>query len=549
MNFRRFGVLLCALAVAACSKVGQTSPAATSQTPGRHAWTHAGELRIAIQTGPTTLNPLLSANTTEGLLNRLSFDNLVSVQPDGKTLVPKLAARIPSLANGGISKDGLTISYTLRAGVKWQDGVAFTSKDVKFSWQAMLNENNNVNARIGYEDVRSVDTPNATTVVFHLKRKFAPFVNTVFSESDDPVCVVPEHLLSKYPDVNRIPFNTLPVGTGPFKVVKWVRGDHIELAANPAYFLGAPHLKTIILREIPDENTSINALRTHDIDWIFEPSPNLYNILRALPDTTIHFADQPQTLRLLMNLNRPALKDIRVRRAIAYAVDKKLLVDRLTGGSARVAGADQPPFSWAYQPNVMTYGPDVAKAKGLLAAAGYLPGAGGILQKNGRPLTFELSTNNTNATRRLVQTQIQAMLRGIGIDAQIKNYPGNLFFATYGQGGILTTGKYDLAVSGWVAGLDPDDHALYACNQIPPNGVNYDRYCSTAMDAAQNAALGSYDEAQRKKAYFTIQELIARDVPELVVWYTRNPQATNPDFKGFAPNPVNEAWNAYQWEI
>jgi peptide/nickel transport system substrate-binding protein len=545
MKHRRLGALLCALLATACSKAGDTSAAAG----GRHAWTHPGELRIAIQSEPLTLNPILSSNTVEGLLNRLSFDTLVSVKPDGKTLVPILAAKVPSVSNGGISRDGLAISYTLRTGITWQDGTAFSSKDVKFTWQAMMNDNNNVNERVGYDDVRSVDTPDPKTVVFHLKHQFAPFVNTVFSESDSPICIIPEHILAKYKDVNRVPFNELPIGTGPFKVVRWVRGDHIELAANPNYFLGAPKLKTIIVREVPDENTSINELRTHDIDWLFEPSPNLYNVLKAIPGTTIHFVDQPQTLRLLMNNAHPALADIRVRRAIAYAVDKKGLVERLTGGSARVAGADQPPFSWAYQPHVATYGPNVGQAKALLAQAGFTPGPDGIAAKHGQPLTLELSTNSANATRRLVQTQLQAMLRAVGIDAQIKNYPGNLFFATYGQGGILTTGKFDLAISGWIAGIDPDDHSLYQCNQAPPNGVNYDHYCSRAMDAAQAAALGNYDEAARKKAYFAVQERIATDVPELIVWYARSPQATNPDFKGFAPNPVNEAWNAYQWEI
>jgi peptide/nickel transport system substrate-binding protein len=548
MKRQTCGALLLALSLAACSKVSDTADSAAAPG-GRHPWTHPNELRIAIQADPETLNPLLSANTTEGLLNRLSFDVLVSVEADGRTLVPKLAAKVPTVENGGISRDGLTITYALRSGVKWQDGVPFTSKDVKFSWQAMMNNANNVNARVGYDDVRSVDTPNSSTVVFHLKAKFAPFVSTVFSESDDPVCIVPEHLLAKYPNVNQISFNQQPVGTGPFKVVRWVRGDHVELTANPDYFLGAPKLKTIVVRTIPDENTSINELRTHDIDWMFEPSPNLYNVLKTLPDTTIHFIDQPQTLRLYMNMRKPALSDIRVRRAIAYAVDKKALVDRLTGDSARVAGADQPPFSWAYRANVRTYGPDAAKAKALLAEAGYQPGSDGIMRKDGEPLTLELSTNSSNATRRLVETQVQAMLRAVGIDVEIKNYLGTLFFATYGQGGILTGGKFDLAVAGWVAGLDPDDHALYMCKEIPPAGVNYDRYCSKAMDAAQTAALSSYEQNPRKKAYFIIQGLLATDVPELVIWYARFPQATNPDFKGFTPNPVNEAWNAYQWEI
>jgi len=201
----------------------------------------------------------------------------------------------------------------------------------------------------------------------------------------------------------------------------------------------------------------------------------------------------------------------------------------------------------------MRYPPDQAKAKALLSEAGYVAGPNGIVTKNGRPLSLQLSTNSENATRRLVETQIQAMLAAVGIDAPIKNYPANLYFATYGQGGIQTTGKYDLGLAGWIAGVDPDDHSQFQCDQVPkpshPDGVNYTRYCSPAMDAAQKEALASYDQAVRKVAYSKIQKLLAQDVPQIVIWYPRFPQATNPDFKGFAPNPVNEAWNAYQWEI
>jgi len=558
---RFFSALCCVLLLAACSKVSDTtSSVATSSATGNattnmgalHSWSHPGELRIAIQRAPNTLNPLLSANTTEGLINRLSFDVLVSSDPKGN-LVPMLASEVPTVTNGGISADGLTITYKLRSNVKWHDGVPFTSKDVKFSWQAMMNDANNVNSRVGYDSVKSVDIPNDTTAIFHLKQKFAPFVATVFSESDDPMCIVPEHILSKFKDINRIPFNDTPIGTGPFKVARWVRGDHIELVANPDYFLGAPKLKSITLREIPDENTSINSLRTHDIDWMFEPSPNLYNVLKTLNEIAVHFTDEPQTLNMQMNSTRPFLSDIRVRRAIAYAIDKKALVEKFTGGSATIAQGDEPPFSWAYEKNVPTYPPSVSKARALLAEAGYKPGPDGIMAKAGQPLSLTLATNSENATRRLVETQVQAELKAVGIDAQVKNYPANLLFATFGQGGILTTGRYDLAISGWVAGLDPDNHSQFKCDQIPkpshPDGVNYTRYCNSDMEKEQDAALSSYDQAVRKPHYSAIQKLLTRDVTEIWFWYARFPQATNPDFKGFDPNPVNEAWNSYLWEM
>jgi peptide/nickel transport system substrate-binding protein len=539
------GALISTLCFSACSKVDQSTNGGSGTIPGT--------LRIAIQRSPNTLNPVLSANTTEGLLNRLSFDTLVSVAGDGKTVVPDLATEVPTTQNGGISKDGLTITYHLHSGVRWQDGVPFTSKDVKFTWQAMMNNANNVNERTGYEDVASVDTPNDTTVVFHLKRKFAPFINTVFAESDSPVCIIPEHLLAKYPDLNHVPFNQQPIGTGPFKVVRWVRGDHIELVANDEYFRGKPKLRSIIVREIPDENTSVNALRSHDIDWIFEASPDLYAQLKAIAGVEVRLLAQPQTLAMALNNARPPLNDIQVRRAIAYALDKQALVAKNTGGSAEVVWADQPPYSWAYEPNVIRYPHDLAKAKALLAEAGWTPGSDGMLRKNGQPLSLQLSYNVENVTRRQASVQVQAMLRQVGIDVQIKPYPANLFFATYGQGGIMTNGKYDLAIFGWIAGYDPDDHSLFACDQIPrpghPDGVNYSRYCSKAMDSAQTAALSSYDQAIRKPAYSQIQKLIAQDAPVIYIWVPRQIQPINPAFKGFAPNPVNEAWNAYEWEI
>jgi len=306
------GALACALSVSACSKiVGNDTTVGGAHATG----TIHGELRVASQRSPNTLNPLLSGFTTEGFVNRLSFDTLVSVDGSGKNTVPILATVVPTEANGGISKDGLTITYHLHSGVKWHDGVPFSSKDVKFSWQAMMNPANNVNERVGYEEVKSVDTPDANTVVFHLKRKFAPFVDTVFAESDSPVCIVPEHLLGKLHDVNRIPFNQQPIGTGPFKVANWARGDHIEFVANDDYFRGKPKLRRIIVREIPDENTSINALRAHDVDWIFEASPQVYKTLKANPSEGVNLFlnNQPQTLQMLVNTSRPPLDDIRVR--------------------------------------------------------------------------------------------------------------------------------------------------------------------------------------------------------------------------------------------
>ncbi len=537
-------VVACVL-LAGCTKVGTGSESAGA----RHPWTKPGILRIGIQVAPNTLNPLLAGNTTESMINRLMFDGLVSVDAEGKRDVPILAQAVPTLENGGISRDGLTITYHLRKNARWQDGVPLTSKDVKFTWSAILNPNNNVITHTGYELVHSVDTPDPATVVFHMKQKFSPAIDTIFGESDSPYEILPEHILGKLHDINNVPFNSAPIGSGPFAFKEWARGDHLTLVANPHYFLGTPKLKTIVIKFIPDENTELNQLRTHDLDWQFQDSPNQYQQLQTIRDLRIVLKAHNQYERIEMNNKHPPLDDVRVRRAIAYAVDSQKLVHDLTFGSATVADQDLPPFMWAHYPGVTRYPHDPAMARTLLAQAGWTPGRDGILRRNGRRLVLTMVTNNTNVTRRAAVIQVQAMLHQVGIATDVKYYLGQLLFASVGQGGILQNGKFDLSWNGWVAGIDPDQSSLFQCGARPPKGNNTTFYCNPQMDAAQQLALTSYNRPARTKAYATIETLLSRDEPQIPVWWPRQIQAVNPDFKNFTPNPVTESWNAYTWDI
>lgn len=527
-----------------CAKVANQ----TSAT-GEHSWTQPGILRVALQQDLKNLNPLLASNTTDVLLARLMFEPLITADPKGNP-VPMLVTVVPNLKNGGISQNGLTITYHLRKDVKWTDGVALTSKDVLFSWQAIMNSSNNVISRNGYDLVKSIDTPDSYTVVVHLKQKFSPFVNTFFAESDSPMEIVPEHILAKYPNVNQIPFNNEPtVSDGPFRFAEWSRGDHITLTRNDAFFLGKPKLQRIILKIIPDENTSVNLLKTHGIDWIFQASIDNYPAIKDIPDTKIVWFIPNGYEYLQLNTQRPFLQDVRVRRAIAYAIDKQRLVDSLTFGQDQVATADEPPWLWSYDPSLKPYPHDVAKARALLEQAGFTPGPDGYMRKSGQRLTLVLVSDNSNATRRKVVVELQAMLAQAGIHAEIKFFPGEQLFAPAGEGGILQNGKFDLSSTGWFAGIDPDNSSQYTCQNVAPAGYNYTRYCSPAMDALQAMALSNYDRATRKIAYAKIQQLLMSDVPAIFYWYDRYMEPVSIDFKGFDPNPVEEAWNAWQWSI
>ena len=239
---------------------------------------------------------------------------------------------------------------------------------------------------------------------------------------------------------------------------------------------------------------------------------------------------------------------MRVRRAIAFALDRPTLVRELTFGSAQVADDEHPPFMWAHAGGTgRAYDP--ARARRLLAAAGYVPGSDGVATKRGKRLSLSLAYNGSNATRRSAVVLVQAYLRAVSIETTPKSYPITLFAAPLGSGGIQAGGIFDLALTGFVAGIDPDDSVRFMCRAFPPGGDNYVRYCRPAMDDAQGVALNSYDVAVRKRAYARIQALIDADVPHVFLWWPRQLNAIDSDFTGFAPNPVNEAWNAAQWRI
>ncbi|HET6276584.1 MAG TPA: peptide ABC transporter substrate-binding protein [Candidatus Cybelea sp.] len=542
--FRSFcTTLLSVAALAGCSKIASESGAQ------RHSWTQAGVLRVAVQSDVKSLNPLLNSNTTDGFIANLMFEPLLSADRQGNP-VPILSTDVPTPENGGVSRDGLTVTYHLRRNAKWSDGVPVTAADVKWSWMAIMNSRNNIVSRHGYDYVRSIDTPNDHTVVVHLKQKFSPFVNTFFAMSDQPMPVAPEHVLSKYPDFNQVPFDEAPtVSDGPFLFKEWARNDHITLVRNDRFFMGKPHLTRIEIKMIPDENTTINLLKTHAIDFMFQASPETYPALKSVPDLDLVFVNVNGYERVQFNNAHPILQDSRVRLAVAYAIDKRRLVDTLTYGQMTEATEDIPDWMWAFNPTVHGYPHDTAMARQLLRGAGWRPGPDGIMRKNGEALDLVLVTNNSNATRRQAALELQEMLHEAGIGVEIKYYPGDVMFAPAGMGGILQLGKFDLALNGWYAGIDPDDSSQYMCQNFPPGGYNYSRFCNRDMQDAENAALVNYTRGERMAAYFQTQKILARENPEIFFWWRRQMEPISVDFRGFDPNPVVESWNAWQWSI
>jgi len=497
---------------------------------------------------PNTLNPILSTQQFEVQVEALAMDPLIATDPDGHD-VPILASRVPTLANGDIARDGVTITYHLRHGVVWQDGAPFTSHDVAFTWHAIMNPNTAVATRHGYDDIARIDTPDPYTAIFHLKAPFAPAVHTFFAHSDAVIAIIPAHLLERYHDLNRVPFNSLPVGTGPYKIVRWVHGDRIEYVANDRYFLGKPQIARIVVHYIPDENTIINEMRSHEVDWFVDATPAVYPQLHSIPGVDVRLVPFNGFDSIIFNTQRVPFSDVRLRRAVGLSIDKARLVQDVTYGTTVPATNDLPSFMWAFDPKAGTTKPDLAQAKALLEAAGWQPGPDGICMRGAQRLTLGLAYRSDSLADRRRGVSISGMLHNAGIEVELKGYPVALLYGSSEGGGILASGRYDAGLQTWYAGIDPDDSSQLLCDQIPPGGYNWSRICDPALDAAEHVALSHYDLPTRKRAYGEVQETLARDVPEVYLWWPRQIEAVDAKLQNFRPNGLVEDWNSYAWSF
>jgi peptide/nickel transport system substrate-binding protein len=538
------GALLLALlgALCACTRV-----AGGGEGPSHNPWTVPGTLRVAISAAPNTLNSLLTTQQIEVMVIGFAMDPLIATDPEGHD-VPILAATVPTLENGGISPDGLTITYHLRHGVKWQDGAPFSSHDVQFTYRAIMNPDTLVGTRHGYDEIARVETPDAYTAVFRLKRRFAPAVHTFFAHSDSVYYILPAHLLEKYHDLNRIPFNSLPVGTGPFKVVRWLHGDRIEYVANDNYFLGKPKLRHVVVRIVPDENTIVDEMRAHEIDWFSQASPRVYPQIKVIPGYSIRLVPLNANDAIIFNTAHAPFDDARVRRAVGLAIDKPVISRDVTYGTTIPAGEDLPDFMWAANPQAGSRTRDLPRAMALLDAAGWHVGPGGIRVKAGKPLDVGLAFRTDSITDRNRGVLIASMLRDAGFNVSLKGYTTALLYGPPGSG-VLADGKYDAGLQTWYAGVDPDNSTQLLCDQFPPHGFNWSRYCNPKMDAAQHDALDNYDRPRRKADYATIESLLATDAPFVYLWWPRQIEAVNTDLQNFRPNGIVENWNAWSWSI
>jgi peptide/nickel transport system substrate-binding protein len=504
-----------------------------------------GQIVIGLSQEPTVFNPLMPAiEVDQGVWFNL-FDPLWAAEPDG-TLVPQLAAEVPSLENGGISKDGLSWKVKLRPNVVWHDGAPFTAEDVKYTLGLLANPSFRARTRQGYELVQDVTVTGPLEISWRMSKPYAPFLALMAW-----TFVVPKHILEQASDPNTAPFNNAPVGTGPFRWSERVPGDHITLLANEKYFGKGPYLERAVFKYIPDLTVMFTQFKTGQIDHasIQGILANFYKEAKALPDRQIYITPSPQVEAVAINMGHPVLSDKAVRQALYASINKQAIIDVIYYGLPKPTESFMPRESWAYNPDLPLQKYDPAAANKILDAAGWQRGAGGIRQKDGKRLEFDVSTTAGNPLREQVQLVMQQDWQGIGAAMRINNMPAAVIW-----GEFYLRSKFNsvLVSSTYGTGSDPDCSVRFSSTAIPVqggSGSNVYQYKNPEVDKNLQIGLTSFDRQERKSAYQKVQSLIRDDLVLLPIYQPAPVEGVKAGLVGFRPN-VNvqsNVWNLSTW--
>ena len=526
---------------AALAALGAIRPARAQGAPG--------QCIDAFTQEAVNFNPLLYVNTgCETAVEFSVFDALWKITPDG-TFTPNLAAELPTTGNGGISADGRTWTIKLRPDVLWHDGAPFTSADVLFTLQVLMDPKVAVRSRNGQDHVASYEAPDAHTVKIVLKDNFAPYM-----VSWQKTSVIPKHVLEKAADINTAPFNTAPIGTGPFVFKSRVAGDHIAFDANPHYHGGAPKLTSLIQKYVPDQQTLYAQFQTGEVD-IYDVvqgiPPLLYTRAKKLPGVSVPLTAQPFVEFIYFNCGKPQFADKRVRQALYMAVDKKGWSEAVYYGLPAPTLSYLPPSHWAYNTKLVDPGFDPKKAAALLDAAGWTVGGDGVRAKDGVKLAFTMSTTAGNKSREQAQQLVQQNWKKIGVAMTIKNMPASVVWGDY-----TVKSQFDTLMVAWDPLLypDPDYTDRIASNLIPAKngtGSNYVQYQNPEIDALCAKGVSTIGQAARKPIYDRIQEILLEDVPFAPIFAYEVPCGVRDRMHGYVVNPYTScnSWNNNEWSV
>lgn len=486
--------------------------------PGAPPPEAAVTLVVAQGGDPGALNPAVTTSGNTHPVTDQIFNGLVGLDGDFRPL-PELAERWT------IEDDGRTYRFFLRRDVEWHDGTPFTSADVKFTFEEALLKYHS-RTRAALEGLLlAVETPDPHTAVFRLRRPYSPLLQRL-----DVVeaSIIPRH---QYAGQDLLSGNATrqPIGTGPFRFVSYAPGDRLVLEKNPRYFRpGVPGIDRVVFRILPTQATAVAALEKGEVDYVGNvPGPDAAR-LQATPGIAVVAAQGGSGGAVcqdvvIPNLTRAPFDDLRVRRAVAHALDRRLIVDRVYFGQGRPAtGPISHLLAWAYTPAVRQYPHDLAAARQLLDAAGHRPGPNGE--------RFAVTFTHASSYQRLALA-VRQQLAEVGITVNLTTLDFN---AAVEQ--VFVKKSFDLGVASYCNGVDPDVgvRRVYVSSNIGPypfsNGAGYR---NPRTDELFELAATPPEREARRSHYEEIQRILADDVPYFWIIDSEGRRAHRTQFTGF----------------
>jgi peptide/nickel transport system substrate-binding protein len=465
-------------------------------------------LVMLIESSPTNLDPRVGVDAQSERIDNLIFDDLLA-RGDNLDVAPGLAERweIP---------DPLTYVFHLHRGVKFHDGRPLTSRDVKWTFDSLIQGKVRSTKAAVYRFVDHIDAPDDLTVTFHMKE---PSATLLWNLSDGAIGIVP------YGSATEVTAD--PIGSGPFKFVSAETDKEVILERNDDYWGEKPKLARVRFAVVPDATTRALELRKGSADATINAlTPDTVLTLGRDPSLAVERAPGTVLAYLGFNLRDPILKDGRVRQAFAYSLDRRPMIEYLWRGQAQPARSVLPPQSWAYNGNVSAYGHDPDKARALLDAAGY-PAVNGVRFH----ITMKTSTDENT---RLMVAVMQQQLRDVGVVLDIRSFEFATFFAD------VTHGAFQLYGLRWIGGNEDPDIFEYAFHsaKFPPNGANRGYYSNPKVDALIDQARREVDPSLRKPTYAEVQRILAEDLPYIDLWYLDNVLVHNKRVVNLKLNPA-----------
>ncbi len=517
--------------------LGMSSFAAAEGTPQR-----GGTLVIAYTAEPDTMN----VYSTHMLADVQTCVAQGLVIPDhNMEYVPVLCKEVPTLENGLIklSEDGktMTITYNLKENVKWHDGAPFTSADVKFTWEAVKDPNFIAEGKEGCDDIDSIDCPDDYTVICNYNKVIADYATTLFTFG-----IMPKHMLEGF-DLNlQTGYNREGLlGTGPYKMVKWVEGEYIELARNEDYFEEGAWLDTIIFKFLPDANTQLTQLKTGEVQFAMGLPTDMYEEVKAIPGMVTESAPQNAWCHIDYNFRDEILgADLAVRQAINYCVDKEGIVTNLMKGLGEVIQSPWMPFDKYANPNLPKHEYSLEKAAQVLEDAGWKMNANGIREKDGKTLEFVLLGRTTNQDEHKIQQVVMDACKQVGIILTINNV------APSAMSELREAADYDLKIHRWITG-SPSRTRFYSNAAYYPLSVNDIYYDNQEISDLLDESDTVLDVEKRKEMLFKVQEMLLDDCVSIPIHSLEQVICHTDKLKGFVSGPTNMTnfWAVKDWYL